>query len=206
MADRSVSGVILAAGGSARLQRPKQLLDLGGEPLLSHVLRHAAASWLAEVILVLGHGAETIAARVGDHGQRLVINHDYLAGQSTSVRAGLTAIAPTSDAVLFLLGDQPGVTSAIIDALISAYFAGGATIVVPRYGGQSGNPVLFDRTWFPTLAAVQGDQGARSILRAHPDAIQHVDVGPGPAPRDVDTEDDYRALLAEWGASSTCGA
>lgn len=193
-----VSGVILAAGQSKRLGRPKQLLPLAGEPLLTHVLRHAAASSLDETVLVLGHHASEIAGQVGAWGQRLVINPDYQQGQSTSLRAGLEAIEPTASAVLFLLGDQPQVTGAMITALVDTFRAVGQPIVCAAYGGEPSNPVLFARSLFPELANVSGDQGGREVVRRHLDEVLLVEVGAGPPPRDVDTEEDYRALCREW--------
>jgi molybdenum cofactor cytidylyltransferase len=194
-----VSGVILAAGRSRRLGRPKQLLDLGGQPLLAHVVRNAVASGLGEVILVLGHEAGRIAEAIGERGQRVVVNPDHAAGQSTSVRVGLGAVAPRAEAVVFLLGDQPTVDTALIDRLIERFGASGSPIVQPAYGGRPGNPVLFARELFPELAAVEGDEGARSVVRRHQAEVATVAVERRP-PRDVDTEEDYRALLAEWPA------
>ena len=199
-----IAGIILAAGRSARLGRPKQLLPLAGQPLLSHVLRNAAASSLDDVLLVLGHEAATIAAAVGDWGQRPVLNPDHAAGQSTSLRAGLAALDPITDGALFLLGDQPQVDATVIDRLIAAHVATGGRIMVPRYGGQPGNPVLFSRDLFPELVRVSGDVGARSVVWAHRDDIVHVDVGDGPPPRDIDTEEDYAALLALWDDAEPC--
>jgi molybdenum cofactor cytidylyltransferase len=193
-----IAGIILAAGASTRLGRPKQLLDLGGRPLLSHVLAHAAASDLDEVVLVLGHDAVHIANAVGEWGQRVVINPDYAAGQSTSLRLGLQSIDPTAEAAMFLLGDQPQVAAAIINAVIHHFRATGGPIVAPTYAGARGNPVLFARRLFPDLAHIRGDTGARALLAAHPDLIQTVPVSPDPPPPDVDTEDDYRALLQAW--------
>lgn len=195
-----ISGVVLAAGRSSRLGRPKQLLPLDGEPLLAHVLRNAASSALDEVVLVLGHEAAAVGATVGAWGQRVVVNDDHAAGQSTSVRAGLAAVDGGAEAVLFLLGDQPGVTPAVIDALIAAFRASEAPVVIPAYGGRRGNPVLFGRELFPELARVGGDEGARGVVRAHKAVALVVPVGDGPPPRDVDTEEDYAALLAGWGA------
>lgn len=194
--------MILAAGQSSRLGRPKQLLDLDGQPLLTHVLRNAAASDLDEVVLVLGHRAAEIAGAVGAWGQRTVVNPDFAAGQSTSLRTGLGALDPRAEAVLFLLGDQPRVTPEIINALLAAYRATGRAIVQPLYGGQPGNPVLFARPLFPELAAVTGDQGARAIVRAHAADVGRVSVSGGPPPRDVDTAADYAALLREWRTGS----
>ncbi len=193
-----ISGVILAAGRSSRLGRPKQLLPLGGQPLLTHVVRNAAASALDEVVLVLGHEAATIADAVGEWGQRVVINPDFAAGQSTSVRAGLGALDPTTEAAIFLVGDQPQVGPDIVDAVVAAYRATGGSIVLPHYGGVPGHPVLFNRSLFPDLARVTGDEGGRSVVRTHQDLVVPVTLGDGPPPGDVDTAEDYAALLATW--------
>jgi molybdenum cofactor cytidylyltransferase len=195
--ESGVSGVVLAAGRSSRLGKPKQLLDVCGEPLLRRVVRNAISSKLSEVVLVLGHRAEEIATAAGEWGQRVVVNPDYAAGQSTSVRAGLGAIDPSSQAVVFLLGDQPQVGPEIVDAVIECFRETGAPIVMPTYGGIAANPVLFSAVLFPELASVTGDEGARSVVTRHRDRVEKVAVSDGPPPRDVDTEDDYRALIAE---------
>jgi molybdenum cofactor cytidylyltransferase len=195
-----IAGVVLAAGRSSRLGRPKQLLPLAGVPILGHVLSNAAASALDEVVLVLGHEAAAIAAAVGVRGPRIVVNPDHAAGQSSSLRVGLAAVAPDAEAVVFLLGDQPGVAPATIDAVIAGYRATGGPIVVPAYGGRWGNPILFARPLFPELAGVEGDEGARGVVRAHAAEAVVVAAGEGPPPGDVDTEEDYAALLATWRA------
>lgn len=201
MANRpSVSGVVLAAGRSSRMGRPKQLLPLGGEPILRHVVRSACASRLSEAIVVLGHEAERIAAAVGDLGQRTVLNPDYASGQSSSLRTGLAALSSGSEAVLFLLGDQPGVTTEVIDRLITAYQRTGAAIVVPEYGGVLGNPILFDRELFGDLRTVTGDTGAREVVRANEARRLAVPVDGIAPPPDIDTPEAYAALLAAWGA------
>ena len=194
----AIAGIILAAGRSARLGRSKQLLPLAGRPLLAHTVAHAVASTLDEVILVLGHNAATIAGAVGEQGQRTIVNPDHAAGQSTSVRAGLAALSPDTEAVLFLLGDQPTVTADVIDTLLSAYRADPAPILVPVYGGERGNPVLFGRALFPELRRVSGDEGARAIVRAHAGDVRLIPVPSDQPPQDVDTEEDYQRLLASW--------
>jgi molybdenum cofactor cytidylyltransferase len=192
-----ISGVILAAGRSSRLGRPKQLLDLFGEPLLRRVVHNAVASELNEVVLVLGHQAAEIQTAVGEWGQRVVVNPDYADGQSTSLRVGLGAIDPLSEAVVFLLGDQPQVGPEIIDALIARFRGSGAPIVMPTYGGMPANPVLFASELFPELAVVTGDEGARAVVKRNSARVVRVAVSDGAPPRDVDTDDDYQALLAE---------
>lgn len=197
-----VSGVILAAGGSSRLGRPKQLLQLAGEPMVRIVTRQALASRLDEVILVTGAAATEVAAAAGNLGQRTILNSDYAQGQSSSLRAGLAAVSPDADAVLFLLGDSPEVGPERIDALVAAFNATESAIVQPSYGGVPGNPVLFARTLFGDLANVTGDEGARSLLKRHADKVTRVEVPGGPAPGDVDTEEDYNALVARWSLRS----
>ena len=128
---------------------------------------------------------------------KCVLNPDAAAGQSTSVRAGITALSPDVEAAVFILGDQPGIDPAVIDALIAAWRTSGAPVVVPRYEDRMGNPVLFDRRVFPELAALEGDTGARPVVRAYHDSGElHVVPVAGPAPPDVDTEADYAALIA----------
>ena len=193
-----ISGVILAAGRSSRLGRPKQLLPLAGQPLLAHTVRHAVASELDEVVLVLGHEALRIADAVGEWGQRLVINPNFASGQSSSLKVGLGALDPTTEAVLFLLGDQPQVTTETIDALLRAFRETGGPIVAAEYGGQLGNPVLFGRELFSDLARLSGDEGARVLLRSQAAKVVRVPVANGEPPRDIDTEADYAAVLASW--------
>jgi molybdenum cofactor cytidylyltransferase len=195
-----VSGVILAAGASSRLGQPKQLLDLAGEPLLRHTVRNALTSNLDRVVLVLGARAAEIDEAVGYLGQRIVVNPVHNEGQSTSLKLGLESIDSESDAVLFLLGDQPGVTPAIINALIERFEASNARIVHARYQNGPGNPALFARSLFPDLLAIDGDEGARSVIRRHRADIDFADFLDRAIPQDVDTLEDYQTLLASWHA------
>ena len=192
-----IAGIVLAAGKSSRLGRPKQLLPVHGEPLIRHTLRRVLASSLDQVMLVIGHEADEVRDTVADLEVQCVFNPDAAAGQSTSVRAGLVALPPDAEAAVFILGDQPGVDPAVIDALVTAWRTSGRPVVVPRYEDRMGNPVLFDRRVFPELAALEGDTGARPVVRAHHDSgdLQVVPVA-GQAPPDVDTEADYAALIA----------
>ena len=193
-----VSGVILAAGRSTRLGRPKQLLLLDGVPIVRITTRNALTSRLSEVVLVVGADAEAVSSAVGDLDQLTVVNPDFALGQSASLRAGLTVVSSDADAVMFLLGDQPEVTTAQINSLINAFEQVQSPIVQPVYGGIPSNPVLFARALFDELATVTGDEGARSLMKTHAAEIQRVDVSAGPPPGDVDTEEDYVGLVNRW--------
>ena len=198
-----IAGIVLAAGRSSRLGRPKQLLPLQGEPLIRHTLRQVLASSLDEVMLVIGHEADEVRAAVAGLPVDCIFNPDAAAGQSTSVRAGLAALSPDVECAVFILGDQPGVDPNVIDALIAAWRTARSPVVAPLYEDRIGNPVLFDRGVFPELALLEGDAGARPVVRAYQDTgeLRLVPVS-GAAPPDVDTEADYAALIAATGSHS----
>jgi molybdenum cofactor cytidylyltransferase len=200
----SVVGVVLAAGSSSRLGRTKQLLPLGGRPLLARTLDNAARSSLDAIVVVLGHDAQAIQSQVDfpAANARVVVNERYREGQSTSLHAGLAALPPDAAAALFILGDQPLLGPAVFDAILDAYARTGGPIVQPVYGGRRGNPVLFDRALWPELAQVTGDQGARGVLRAHQAEVVEVPIEGEYYTDDIDTEEDYQRLLARYARES----
>jgi molybdenum cofactor cytidylyltransferase len=192
-----VSGIVLAGGTSSRLGRPKQLLELEGRPVLQHVVDALAASGVDEVVVVLGHMADEIAAAVDlPPNGRTVVNPDYASGQSTSLKAGLDAASPGSEAALILLGDQPRLGPEVIRSVLDAYRATGGRVVRAWYGGRPAHPVLFDRSIWDELRAVEGDRGARDLLKANPGWEVRVDAG-DVSPSDLDTWEDYERLKSD---------
>jgi molybdenum cofactor cytidylyltransferase len=186
--------VILAAGTSSRLGRPKQLLELRGRPLLQHAVDAASEAGLDEILVVLGHEAGEVAAALSlPEAGRSVVNPNYVEGQSSSLRAGLLAVSVEARAAVVLLGDQPAISPAAIRAVVSTYEETGGPVVQAAYGGRPGHPVLFDRRIWPEIETVEGDVGARDILSVHPEWVTMVDVG-GDPPLDVDTWGDYRRI------------
>lgn len=169
-----VAVVVLAAGESRRYGQLKQLLPWGnqGGTLLTHAVDVALASQATQVVVVLGCQAEACRAVLGDRRVTAVVNPDWASGQSTSVRAGLAALPEGTGAVLFHLVDQPGVTPAVMNALIERHATTLAPVVWPEYEGRRGNPVLFDRFTFPELQNVTGDVGGKPVLLAYARANQ----------------------------------
>lgn len=194
-----ISGLVLAAGTSSRLGRTKQLLPLGGRPLVRVVVDAAlAAGSLDEVVVVLGHDADRVAHALGRVERvRTTTNPDFARGQSSSLRAGLAAMGPDVEAAVVLLGDQPGIRSHAIDRVVGAYTEGVASVIQAAYSGLAAHPTLLARAvWGPLIEELGGDEGARGALRRHPEWRMAVEVG-GRPPDDIDTEMDYQRLVAE---------
>ncbi len=163
-----VAAIILAAGESRRFGAPKLLAPLDGKPLVQQVIDAASASRCDDVVVVLGHGADEVLAAVRLGRGRTVLNPDYAKGQSTSLRVGLGA-AGSADAAIVLLGDQPRVTAALVDALIARQRATDAPAVICASGGRRSPPTLIHRALWAEISAQTGDRGARDVLAARED-------------------------------------
>ncbi len=190
-----IAGVVLAAGRSSRLGQPKQLLPHRGRPLLEWALAAMSASRVERVYVVLGHDAERVRRAVALHDARVVVNERYAEGLSTSLQAGLGALDDAVEAAVISVGDQPLLGPDAIDALIATHLSTGAPIVAADYGDHQGAPLLLHRSVWPMAARIEGDQGARALLRAYPERVTAVPVAPD-AGADIDTWDDYQRLLA----------
>ena len=189
-----VSAVVLAAGLASRMRHPKLLLKLGGRSVIRRVVESASSSGVMETVVVLGHGAEVIAQEIAGFPVRAVLNPDYASGMASSLRVGLGAVSPEADAALILLGDQPLVTSEVINRIIGAFESSGNPIVAPVYNGVQGNPVCFARALFPALSALEGDRGAKAIIGEDPNRVEWVAFESDLPLRDLDVEADYDAL------------
>jgi molybdenum cofactor cytidylyltransferase len=188
----SVAAIILAAGSSERMGQLKQLLSIDGQPMVRRVTEVVCASGLAQVIVVVGAHAEKVEASLSGLPVELVHNRAWQEGLSTSLRIGIGALRPDTMAVLVVLADQPALTSNLLQQLVERYRATRAPVVAPFYRGQRGNPVLFDRSLFPELQAVQGDRGARRVVQRYGEQMERVACDHPAVVQDVDTPGDYQ--------------
>lgn len=210
----SFAAIILAAGSSSRMGagRHKLLLPLGDRPVLAHVVMATLASKAQPIMIVLGHQAEQVRTQIapftGSPAVIIVENPHYLQGMSTSLYAGLQALAQNENTqgkalhslagAIILLGDQPLMTPQIIDALITCKQTTDKRIIAPLYNGKRGNPVVFDASLFPELLQVSGDEGARSVIERHRQEVATIELSDAVASYDVDTWEAYQSVVTEW--------
>jgi len=201
-----VAALVLAAGRSTRMGGPNKLLaEAHGQPLVAHAVMAALASQAVEVVVVLGHMADEVRSVVekvvpANARLRFVTNPDFADGLSTSVRSGIAALGKEIDAAIVQLGDMPGIGAPLLDRLIAAFNpVEGRSICVPTVAGKRGNPVLWARRFFPEIAKLSGDSGAKHLIGEHADLVCEVEMTGEAAVTDIDTPE----ALAAWRARST---
>ncbi len=193
LSDAFATGLVLGAGGSKRLGRPKQLLPYRDGTLLGHVVGVARSCAFDQLVVAIGGSAEDVRAGVDLSGADVVVNDAYGEGCSSSIAAALGVVDPRCDVLVLMLGDQPGVTPETVDALLAG--RGDAPLAVCRYDDGRGHPIAFARGVFGALADLHGDKGVWRLLDQRAAEVAEVPVA-GAIPLDVDTPEDYQAALA----------
>ena len=193
----STAIIILAAGASRRMGRPKLLLTYGSRTLLRYAAEVAVASVCRPILVVLGAYANQLQSEIDNLPVRSVVNERWTDGMGSSIQVGVGILntydpADRTKALVLMLCDQPYVTAAVIDDLVTAYHLNGKGIIASEYDGTLGAPALFVREYFAELETLRGAAGAKHLIAAHAS-----DVVPMPFPNgmtDIDTPEDYRQL------------
>jgi molybdenum cofactor cytidylyltransferase len=186
-----VSAIVLAAGESNRMGKPKQIMPLGESTILEQAIDNILSSIVDETIVVLGYKAEEVRKAIANRPVRIALNPNYRQGMSTSIITGLNLIDHRAQAVMVALGDQPFVDSQTIDDLIGAFAADNKGIAVPVYQGRRGHPVIFDIGYKDELLKLEGDVGGREIIARYPEDVIEVTVDCEGVCIDIDTMENY---------------
>ncbi len=192
-----IPGIILAAGKSRRMGKNKLLLPFQDKPILQHVIDAATNSSLSPLILVVGPEHEEILSHIKTGTASVVENHDHAGGYAFSLKTGLNTLTTPCNGAMFLLGDQPLVTSTTIEALISAFQKEPHRWIAPTWQGQRGNPVITPASWFDRIHALHGDIGPREHLRDPAANLKLVKVDDRGVIFDIDGPEDYARLIRE---------
>ena len=192
-----IVGIILSAGESKRMGKPKQLLPWGNSVILQQVIDNASASRLRKILLVLGSHADEIEGKIKVSSKtRIVVNRDFKEGMSSSVKCGVKNAPAAAEAYMLLLGDQPFISSEILNKLIDSYQTGHHGIIIPVYNGKRGHPVIFDAKHKQELLGI-GDGGAKIVVDNHADDVLAVSLDSPEILADIDTPQDYQKAIGQ---------
>ena len=191
----SVTAIILGAGESSRMGKPKLLLPFGDRTMIGTVISNVLASSVEKVIVVLGSNYESHHQAINDYPVEIVNNERYREGMLSSVKCGLKAVSDAADAVMVLLGDQPMIQAGEMDQLIESYRDSEKEIAIATHGNKRGHPILFGRKFISEIAGYPGEASLRDLLQNHPSEILEMKTGNDGILRDIDTESDYQFEL-----------
>ena len=177
----------------------KQLLSLGEKRMIEAALHNLHGSRCDEIIVVLGFAVDEVRPLVeGKERVKIVINHQFAEGMSSSIQQGIKEISPRATGILIALADQPFIPPEVMNALIEGFATGAKGIVLPAYEGQRGHPVILDRKQYEgELLSLQGDVGGKEIVGKHPEDVLEVAVASKGVLMDIDSPEDYQAIQGE---------
>ena len=191
-----ICAIVLAAGESRRMGSHKLLLPFGSTTVIAHIVDQLLRSAVDRVFVVVGHEGGLVAGELSGRPVTVVPNPDYKAGMLSSVRCGLQAIPQACEAVVVALGDQPAITSELVDQVMQSSSSTDKAILVPLYRGKRGHPILFSTRYRDEILTRFDNVGLRGLLHAHPDDILEISVSTPAALSDMDHPGDYRRELA----------
>lgn len=188
-----IVAVVLSAGASSRMGRPKALLPVDGVPFIERIVRALEGTEVDRTLVVLGHNAEAMRDAIAYLGVDTVVNPDYARGQLSSLHTAIRTLeGEPVEAILVHLVDHPFIESRLVDRMIERFRAEEKLIVVPRFNGRRGHPVLFSSKLFPEFLAASLDTGAKPVVRGHPEETLELDTEEAGILVDIDTPEEYR--------------
>ena len=191
-----VTAIILAAGASRRMGRPKQTLPFAGSTIIGTVVANVLQSSVSDVVVVLSPQADEARRLLSDYPIQLLENPDPDRGMLTSVQIGIAQCPTDPDAYLIALGDQPQIGPSIINGLISAAADSDHGIVIPSFGGKRGHPVLFKARYRDQILGLDQEASLKELVSRHPADVLELPVESGSVLIDIDTPEDYQAAIA----------
>lgn len=192
-----ITAIIMAAGESRRLHRPKQLVRFKGRTLLEHTIKCVTGSACEKIVVVVGAYKEKITETISSKPVEIIENNNWKEGKASSIRAGVNAIMSMKQkvkAIIILTCDQPYLTTAILDQMIALYYTGGRNIVACKYGNTVGVPAIIPQKYFSALLSLTNDQGAKEIIAASIKSTQTVEFPKGEI--DIDRPDDIIKVIS----------
>lgn len=189
-----IAAVVLSAGESSRMGRPKALLPIDGETFIEKIVGALKKTSVGKIVVVLGHDAGEMKRRMEHLPVEILVNPDYKLGQLSSLQAAARLLEKDGDceAMLVHLVDHPYIDAKLTETMIEQFCAMGKLIVVPRHNGKRGHPVIFSRKLFGELLSAPMDQGAKAVVNAHRDDTLEIDTHDEGITVDIDTPELYK--------------
>lgn len=191
-----ISAIVLAAGKSQRMGVQKLLLPFGSKTVITHIVDQLTASSVDEVHVVVGCQGKRVSQELSDKKVSIVDNPDYETGMLSSIRCGLRAMNRKSETVLVALGDQPSVTTKLIDRILQTFATTDKQILVPLYNNRRGHPLIFSSVYCDEILTHYDDVGLRGLLHAHKEDICELPVTESGVLSDMDYPEDYKRELS----------
>ena len=190
-----VSAILLAAGESKRMGKPKLLLPFGKGTILGQTIDNLLSSKVGEVIVVVGYKAQEMIKAIANRPVKVVMNPFYHQGMSTSIVTGLNLVDNKAQKLMVALADQPLINNKVFNRLVEESLGADKGIIIPTYRGKRGNPIIFSTKYKEELLSLKGDVGGRQIIKQHPDDILEVAIDSESINIDIDTMGNYYSHL-----------
>jgi CTP:molybdopterin cytidylyltransferase MocA len=189
-----ICAVVLSAGESSRMGRPKALLPIDGQTFIERIVGALTAAGLTRIVVVLGFNADELRRKIEHLPVEIVINPDYKQGQLSSLQTAIRLLEPDNECegMLVHLVDHPYIDPALVRVMLQRFAEGRPLIVVPRHQGKRGHPVLFSRGLFVELLSAPLDQGAKAVVNTHVGETLELDTDEVGVTLDIDTPELYR--------------